>query len=283
MCGEVQAVFDKASGWLCSFGRNANILQKGPRLHVWRAATDNDGYKLLLTGRDEWYVKGKALPCWLKLGLDQLGFKLTSMRLARGRNPQVEIIQQASGREQWNDFLHIQRFHFLSSGELQVENEIKLGGEICDIPRLGVSMVLVPGLENITYFGRGPWENYSDRKTAAMMGLFTSTVSNEYVPYIMPQEHGHHLDVRFLSLTDEHSHGLTVQGQPVFEFNLSHFTDDDLYAARHTCDLKMRPETILNLDIAQRGLGTASCGPDTLEQYRLNDREYGITYRLEVK
>ena len=107
-----------------------------------------------------------------------------------------------------------------------------------DIPRVGVVMSLVPGLEQIEYFGRGPFENYWDRKASSMIGRYQNTVSDEYVPYIMPQEYGHHTDVRWLTLKDKKEHGLEVIGYPTFEFNVSHFTANDLFVVesiRLTC------------------------------------------------
>ena len=89
------------------------------------------------------------------------------------------------------------------------------------------------------------------------------------MPYILPQEHGHRSDVRTLSLTDGDGVGLDVDGRPTIGFTASHFTAADLYAARHTSDLEPRREVVLSLDHAQRGLGTASCGPDTAPRYRL--------------
>jgi beta-galactosidase len=138
----------------------------------------------------------------------------------------------------------------------------------------------VPDLEKLEWFGRGPWENYWDRKASAMVGLYRSTVTDQYVPYIMPQEHGHKTDVRWLALTDAGGYGVSVIGQPAIEFSASHFTADDLYTARHTVDLTPRDEVMVCLDHLQRGLGTGSCGPDTLEQYRLLDSEYKFAYRL---
>jgi beta-galactosidase len=194
----------------------------------------------------------------------------------------VEIVSHASGRGRPSDFEHVHRYTLLPSGELEVENVVKIGNGITDVPRVGVSLTLAAGLENLEWFGRGPWENYSDRKASAMVGRYQSTVSDQYVPYIMPQEHGHKTDVRWLSLTNVRGRGLKVIGHPTLEFSASHFSDGDLFHARHTIDLKPRPEVILNLDAAHRGLGTASCGPDTLEQYRVLAPEYRFTYRLAV-
>ena len=151
-----------------------------------------------------------------------------------------------------------------------------------DLPRIGVQMTLAPGLEQLTWYGRGPWENYSDRKAASMVGIYESTVADQYVPYIVPQEHGHKTDVRWLRLTNAAGRGLEVRGEPTIEFSASHLTDQDFWSARHTSDVEPRPEVILNLDAAQRGLGTASCGPDTLEQYLLKERVYRFGVRLQV-
>ncbi len=280
VCG-VRAVLDKSTGAMTEFGAERNLILWGPRLNVWRAATDNDGLKLLT---DRGWEKLKPLARWLALGLDHLEYSLDGMRLilAKNRLPVVEVVQWASGRGRWDDFRHFQRYTLLPSGELEVENFVKLGKEIADIPRAGVALTLVPELERLEWFGRGPWDNYSDRKTAAMVGRYRSTVTEQYVPYIMPQEHGHKTDVRQLTLKDEEGSGLRVQGDPTFEFSASHFTASDLFAAKHTFDLKPRPEVILNLDHAHRGLGTGSCGPDTLEQYRLLAREYRFTYTLKL-
>ena len=102
------------------------------------------------------------------------------------------------------------------------------------------------------------------------------------MPYILPQEHGHHGEARQLALTDEKGFGLTVAGRPTFGFTASHFTPNDLYAARHTCDLEAREEVYLSIDHAQRGLGTASCGPDTHPRHRLTRPSYRFSYMLRV-
>ena len=208
----VRAVFDKADGTLIEFGAKTNLIVVGPRLNVWRAATDNDGIKLMLD-RAEWQTY-KPLVHWLALGLDKLTNVLESIRLgASGDLPAVEIVHRASGRKQWDDFRHVQRYTLLPSGELAVENTVTISSGITDLPRVGVSLTLTPGLEKLDWFGRGPWENYADRKTSAIVGLYQSIVADEYVPYIMPQEHGHKSDVRWLALSDVRGQGLRVAGE----------------------------------------------------------------------
>ena len=276
--GAARAVFDKATGTLAEFGADANVIVRGPLLNVWRAATDNDGIKLLL-GRQG----SKTLISWLDLGLSQVTHSLQHIRLIRVKGMWfVEIVHRASGRGQWNDFVHRHRYTLSPSGDLRVENSVRLGKDVRDIPRVGVNLVLAPGLERLEWFGRGPWENYPDRKASAMVGRYASTVTEQYVPYIMPQEHGHKTDVQWLTLANEQGHGLRVEGDPTIEFSASHFADADLFAAKHTIDLSPRAEVILNLDGAHRGLGTASCGPDTLERYCLLESDYQFTYCFRV-
>ena len=175
---------------------------------------------------------------------------------------------------------HRHVYRLLDSGELVVENTVELARGVDDVPRIGVRLALRPGLERLSWYGRGPWENYSDRLASAVVGRFESTVADEYVPYIVPQEHGHHSDTRWLSLQSDAGLGLRVEGRPTIGFSASHFTAADLYGALHTCDLEPRRDVFLNLDHAQRGLGTASCGPDTAERYRLLERSYRFTYAL---
>ncbi|MGB9750892.1 glycoside hydrolase family 2 TIM barrel-domain containing protein [Roseiflexus castenholzii] len=276
--GAVRAAFDTTTGLLTSFGSGSeNLIVRGPLLNVWRAATDNDGLKV-------WNEPDKPLARWKALGLHQVQHRLRRIRLmaASGEAATVEIEHGASGRGEWRDFTHIHRYTLDASGELLVKNTVLIGNAISDIPRVGVSLTLIPGLEQLEWHGRGPWDNYSDRKASAIVGRWRSTVTDQYVPYIMPQEHGHKTDVRFLRLTDADGRGLFVAGYPTFEFSALHHSDDDLFHALHTIDLTPRAEVFLNLDAAHRGLGTLSCGPDTLERYRLMESEYQFVYRMRI-
>ena len=112
------------------------------------------------------------------------------------------------------------------------------------------------------------------------MGLYRTTVGREYVPYILPQEHGNHTDVRWVALEDRAGNGVLFAGMPLMQFSVSHYTAADLFAARHTCDLRPRRETVVNIDHRQRGLGTASCGPDTLPRYRIEPGRFRFSCRI---
>ncbi len=269
--GGTRAVLDPKTGILSELSVGGrNVLVAGPRLQLWRAATDNDGLRLLPERQG-------VLSRWLELGLDRVEQRLESVRVTRTR---IEIVHRASGRGNWGDATHRQSYCLLASGTMLVENEVRVGRELRDLPRIGVVLTLEPGLEQLEWFGAGPWESYPDRLASTIVGRFSSTVSEQYVPYILPQEHGHRSAVRRMALIDETGFGLTVEGLPTFGFTASHFTAADLYAARHTCDLEPRPEVVLSLDHAHRGLGTASCGPDTAPRFRLMAPVYRFAYLL---
>ena len=261
------------------WGGGEEMLVHGPRLQIWRGATDNDGIKLL---KDTW----RPLSKWREQGLDKLEIRLVSAKLKRRREGggavtlSVEHVGACAASPR--AVRHRCDYTLRPDGSLLVENVFDVDEDVPDLPRLGVVLALRAGMENLRWFGRGPLENYADRQRTSLVDLYSDTVRGQYVPYVMPQEHGNHSDVRWLSLHDETA-GLRVRavdGGPL-EFSASHFTAGDLFAARHTFDLKPRDEVILNLDYRQRGLGTRSCGPDALEPYLITSGRYEWSYLLE--
>lgn len=257
--------------------RGHELFASGPKLQVWRGPTDNDGIK----GRpeEEW----RQLSKWRKQGLDKLAVSLASAKAACNKDGTVtlsfEHIGSCAASE--NAVKHQQRYTIAADGSIAVQNTFVVDKAIPDVPRLGVVLALKPGLEKLKWFGRGPFDNYGDRKRAAMVDLYESTVNEQYVPYIMPQEHGNHTDVRWLSLMN-HGAGLKVEADGPLEFSASHYTAHDLDAAHHTYDLVARPEVFLTLDYCQSGLGTGSCGPATLEQYKVKSGRHAWSYVLRA-
>ncbi len=299
IAGDTAATFDRATALLSSLRvRGVELLARGPLVELNRGATDNDGVKLW-SGQD-W----KALGRWQKLGLITKPLQhqpgAFAWKANRDGSVTVTLSHAASGRDQWTDCTHTHRYTLHPDGRLVVDNDIAFAGaDMVDLPRAGVRFDLVAGYERLAYFGRGPVENYADRKTGSLVARYETTVAAEYVDYVMPQEHGHHTDVRWLELkvgtplrgvrpTSARSRSpqlptLHIAAAPLFEFNVSHYTAEDLYAAKHTTDLTPRAETIVYLDAAHRGLGTQSCGPDALDQYKLSAQRYRFSYTLSAR
>ena len=269
--------FSKESGLLAQFvAHNEAVIIRGPRLQVWRGAIDNDGIKGW-TGQEQ-----KPLGRWLAAGLDTLELRCHSIKARRWRDGNVNIHSEHVGscRSEDRAIVHRASYTIDADGTMLVENFFVINKRLPDLPRLGVEMVLPAGFEELEYYGRGPFENYVDRKRSAMLDRYRSTVREQYVPYIVPQEHGNHTDVRWLTLSNARGNAVRVEARGPLEFSASHLTAHDLFAATHTPELRPRPEVFLNLDLQQRGLGTASCGPDTLERYTIPPGRYQWSYVL---
>ncbi|HEY2658899.1 MAG TPA: glycoside hydrolase family 2 TIM barrel-domain containing protein [Caulobacteraceae bacterium] len=272
---EFEVEFSKSAGLKSLTWRNHPILIAGPRLQVWRAATDNDGIK-------GWSgQKRKPLGRWREAGLDALVLAPATLEISRdGKDVLVAVRQVAAGAASPEAFIHHHTYRLRPDGGIKVGNRFQVDRSLPDLPRLGVTMTLPDAFEQLEWFGRGPLENYSDRKRAAWIGRFAGTVSGQYVPYVMPQEHGNRTELRQLSLA---APGIGVRFTPAApcEGSATRFRPEDLFAATHTTDLVPRAEVIVNLDVAQRGLGTASCGPDTLDRYLIQPGDYELAFEIE--
>jgi beta-galactosidase len=161
---------------------------------------------------------------------------------------------------------HQQTLREDTDGGILVEEAAVVPPELEDLARVGSVFEFQPGLEELVYCGRGPHETYPDRKRGGLVGRWRSTVREQYVPYIRPQENGGHAEVRWFELSSRHG-GVRVQLERPAQVSILHFRATDLAAATHDVELTARPEVVVQLDAAHRGLGTASCGPDTLPQY----------------
>ena len=250
-----------------------NALKKAPRLSLFRAPIDNDGiYTVPLRGE-------MVLNKWLAWGLEQ---DLKSQSIERfehtllGGTTMLEQTKWYSSSTMPD--LAIVKSRFIGS---RFEFDIWINPVCHDLPRVGIELHLDKSLEYLRYFGLGATETYPDRQAGAMLGIYSSTVTEQYFPYIMPQETGHHTQTRWLELRNAAGAGLRFSSETPFGFNALHFTAQDLYAALHTSDLTPRAEVILQLDVAMRGLGTGSCGPDTREAYKVRGGWHRLVFEVE--
>jgi beta-galactosidase len=167
-------------------------------------------------------------------------------------------------------------------GALAFRHVVRVPEGLHDLPRLGITLTVAPGFENASWFGCGPHECYSDRRAGAWVDRFESTVDALHVPYLVPQENGARCDVRWLALAHDDGAGLVVGMGAPMSFSAQHFNAEDLTRASHAHELVRRPEVFVHLDAFQRGLGTLSCGPDTLPTYRLRAGTHRFEYVLRV-
>lgn len=268
-----------------SVGGDALVID-GPRLNLWRGPTSNDGVK----GKPEqWRSEWKPLGRWCNANLHRPRLdhadepKLTSKRdggVCVTLNHRWIFV----GRDDDAAVQHQQRYTLSPAGTLRVEHAFEYDPALPDPPRLGVLFTMPERFERLEWYGRGPRESYPDRKTGSPIGRYRSTVAEQYVDYILPQEHGLKTDVRWceLSTRDRPWQSLCITADAPMSFSASHFTPDDLTRAFHTYDLKPRPEVTVCLDAFHRGLGTRSCGPETLDTYRLKPGRHRFAYEIKV-
>ncbi len=258
-------VFDKGSGCITSWRVDDRpVIQSGPQLNLWRAPTDNDAKRM------------EAL--WRDAGLDTLEETATEISTAQldPQSVRVTVTSSTSIPGISGEY----RYTIYGSGDVVLEYRVAVADTLPPLPRVGIAMTLPEDRRVLTWYGRGPHENYVDRKEGAALGVYTANVDALVVPYIMPQEYGNRTDVRWAALRDNGGLGLLVVGMETFEVSAHPYTVSDLDEAEHTFELELADRVFLNVDLAQSGLGSASCGPGVLPKYELSASAYRACVRL---
>lgn len=226
---------------------------KGPKLNFWRAPTDND-----FGNRMEQKSIG-----WKAASINQ---KVSSIELIDSSKNKVII--KATYSLLAIETTYVSEYTIYGNGVIKVKNILTLSDYKGDIPRIGMRMQLPKSYHNLTCFGRGPWENYQDRQASAFIDLYKSKVSDQYVPYIRPQENGYKTDVRWIALSDADKNGILFvsENNDGLGFSALHMenkgfdtTDGIDYStsnkSKHTIDIKEKDLVQLNIDLGQRGVG----------------------------
>ena len=264
--GRAAVVVDSSSGSIDGVSVDGTRWLLGdPQLGLWRAPTENDGVKV------GWTAPGfGAYSRWLAWGLDHIE---TTDRDATVRLRDDEAVEVSALRRLRTGAGHeISHRRVLTIGgdrSMIFDETVTVPEPLDDLPRLGMSFMLAPHLGPIEWFGPGPHETYPDRRSSAVVGRWRSTAAEQFVPYVVPQEHGGHVGTRWVRFGPSGGTRLAVTGQTPFSFTASHVTAVDLTEATTTAQLHRRAEVAVHVDHLVRGLGTGSCGPDTLPRYRV--------------
>jgi beta-galactosidase len=283
---DMKIIFDLEKGTLESFSfRGRELIKKGPEPDFWRPPTDNDYGNNM----------DRRLGVWKKAG-ERVSVVKAEIRQPEMGKIEVKFRYTVSGMEGEKIADYFTDYTILGSSDLLVHNKfVKASGKIPEIPRMGMQLQLPVELSNLKWYGRGPHENYADRWTSADVGLYESTVADQYVPYIRPQENGYKTDTRWLTLTDDSGSGILISGLPVFCFSALHNIHDDFEspgklstyrkdaksANTHTINVKPRDLVNLNVDLNQMGVGgDNSWGAMTHPQYRLLENSYEYSFRI---
>ena len=241
-----------------------------PVTQAFRAPTDND----------------KSFGNWLAkdLSLHQMDNPRISLDFFKHEvREDGAVIVRIQTRNRYKEGMIVTKFLYtiLSDGTIDLKTTFQPQGILPELPRLGIAFCLSSDYNTFIWQGRGPQDNYPDRKTSAAVGLWKRSVADQYVHYPRPQDSGNKEEVRRLMLTDRHGKGIRVDAvEDVFSASALHYTAQDLYKETHDCNLKPRPEVILSLDAAVLGLGNSSCGPGVLKKYAIDKKEHTLHIRI---
>jgi beta-galactosidase len=164
-------------------------------------------------------------------------------------------------------------------GHVEVEMEVVPQGAMPEmLPRMGWQFLLPKSFTYLTWYGRGPFETYPDRKSGAKAGIYHSTADREYVPYLIPQDYGNHTDVRYLRIGDEAGNGWWIRSDNRFQFSYHTYGTENLSRAMYTCQLKKAPYHTLNLDAEVSGVGGTAIRQ--LARYRVRPQRTVFTFEI---
>ncbi|HHY23166.1 MAG TPA: DUF4981 domain-containing protein, partial [Clostridiaceae bacterium] len=255
-------VFDVYEGAFVEISKNYVDMIKEPlKFNIWRAPTDNDRN-----------IKHK----WMAEGYDRATMRVYDVKITNQTDISVEISVDFSlggyiklpilqGKAVWT---------VDGKGEISLKVNAKVREGLAFLPRFGLQLIMPEDNEEVEYFGYGPHESYIDKHLSVRIGKYLATVDEMFENYLMPQENGSRFGTEWAIISNELGMGLKFTGCPNFSFNAAHYTPEDLTAAEHPHELQKRKETVVNIDYKMSGVGSNSCGPELLEKYRFDEKEF---------
>ncbi len=294
---------DKVSGELKSMIVNGKELLVAPiKLNVWRAPVNNQndrwaGYSFKMDTWKQEYGRTMATDLYSN-GIDKLSFIPLEVRAneadgvvsvyvrevaltRQDNNPtSLDFLIEGGAAGQLGGFESIYEYSFFGDGVIEVKHEIMPQGKMPQLlPRIGVTLMLDNSYEKIEWHGRGPQENYSDRKTGYKLGIYNSTVDQMFEPYLVPQDYGLRMDNRYLKMTNKEGKGVEFSMDEHFNFNAHAFSTENITKALYTFQLKKAEGITVNLDYDTTGVGDTSQA--VLNSYRVFPKKYARTITIK--
>ena len=234
-------------------------------LNIWRAPTDND-----------MYIKSE----WKKAHYDKAYTRAYTTEVVQGKHG-VKITSHASVvAETVQKILDVTiTWKIEAAGKIDADIAVTKDDEFPDLPRFGVRMFLDKKLADVRYFGMGPQESYRDKHQAASHGLYRANIGDLHEDYIRPQENGSHYDCEYVELNNSR-YGIVASAEKAFSFNASYYTQEELEKKTHNYELTESDSVVFCVDYALNGIGSNSCGPVVLDQYRFNDVLFRFQFTL---
>jgi beta-galactosidase len=277
---------DTTSGRIASMVIDGKeLIRQGPVVNVWRAPLAND-----LDSWNFWHTEmghvtkgmGKETANgWRSIGLDQLVQELDQFH-AEIATDRADIWIEASlhAMNYTTGFKVHYHYTINGSGEMEIATRVLPRGNLTKwIPKLGLQMELSEEMQQLDWLGRGPYENYPDRKTGARIGRYSSTVEADYVPYIIPQDYGNRCDIHWCQVTDQTGRGLLFSSDELFNFSAQKYSTRNLDRAHYPFQLKDEPGVTLNLDHKVSGVGGTALS--VLSPYRVLPDDYEFNFTIK--
>jgi beta-galactosidase len=265
-------VIDKKTGLVSQLNKdNVNILapQGGPQVHLWRAPHRND---------DMW-----AYNLWEKYGVQSMQHSLVKINVQQVNKTAVKVVvvTKEEGKEGFGVYNNT-TYLISGDGAIKVNNDMQFTGIKINLARIGVRMLLDKKLDQMTFFGRGPFENYSDRKSAAETGIYQIGVNDQY-EYEKPMERGNHEEVRWAKLGGKNVPTVTITSdQKLMQVAALPHTDEQMHPVEYKIDLPQSNSTVLCISTKTLGVGSASCGPRPLPEFQIWSEPTSFSYTIKL-
>ena len=267
--GETVYKISKFSGMITDICDNGEHLITKPVVpQIWRAPTDNDR-------NVQWD--------WRNSSIHNAKVKCYSTEVVKADENEAVILSKISLAAAPNEVvLRADITYTVKYGMgIKIACDVKWNVQKKHYPRFGMRLTMPEGAEQMRYFGYGPNESYVDKRLASKLGEYKSTVTENYEPYVFPQENSSHWGCRWADVHTVAGHGFLFTSCEPFSFNASHFSPEQLTETRHHYELKREPETTVMLDMRMDGIGSNSCGPELAEKYRLNETEFSSSVTIK--
>jgi beta-galactosidase len=264
--------FDKQTGALTQLVRgNEKLLATdgAPKLVLARTPHRND---------DMWAFKN-----WAQYGLNDLKYSLVDLTAENVDKSSVRVtsVVKAEGKDGFAA-VHTASYLIDGNGAVKVDNKVVFEGTRINLARVGIRFLFNKNLDEVNYFGRGPWENYADRKTAADVGTYQLKVNDQY-EYEKPMEYGNHEDVRWAQLSGKGLSPLLIKSdENLMQISAIPYTDEQMAPVEYKIDLPASTSTVFTISTKTLGVGSNGCGPKPLEKYLLWSDSVNFSYTLQL-
>lgn len=273
MLDNMKTMIDKTDGYIVSLkDNNLDVFKTPLKLNFWRPQTDND--------RLGWHHADQNMLIWKDIEKSLIVKEIEVREL-----DERKIVIEVTKSDKNNHLRCLLRYTFSNTGDIKTRIQIKLSEYLPEMIRMGMQVGVNYGLNEMAFYGKGPWENYADRCSAAEMDVYTGKVSDFTYNYIYPQENGNRTNVHYLKLKDSESMLQIHKTDRPLNASVWEYTQESYDSARHTYELKKADYLTLNIDLLQAGVGgntSWSISARPIDTYRMLDKEYEYEFIIRV-